>query len=163
MAKVMASRGVKINHIYYWCEAFRQIEGEMVSVRYDPFDASTAYAFVRKQWLRCHSEYYGTLKGRSEREVMLATTELHRRYHNHSSRFAVTARRLAEFLQSVEAEESLLTQRLRDRENRSIRLAVASGTGNSDTVVEQVVPARPIQPIGPAVEEGTVSEVYGEF
>jgi hypothetical protein len=93
---------------------------------------------------------------------MLATTELHRQYHNHSSRFAVTARRLAEFLQSVEAEESLLTQRLRDRENRGIRLAVA-GTGNCDTVVEQVVPAQPIQPIGPAVDEGTVSEVYGEF
>ncbi|MCI0723881.1 MAG: transposase family protein [Acidobacteria bacterium] len=162
-AKVMASRGVKINHIYYWCEAFRQIEGEIVSVRYDPFDAGTAYAFVRKQWLRCHSECYGTLKGRSEREVMLATTELHRQYHNHSSRFAVTARRLAEFLQSVEAEESLLTQRLRDRENRSIRLAVATRTGNSDTVVEQAVPARPIKPIGPAVDEGTVSEVYGEF
>ena len=42
-AKVMASRGVKINHIYYWCEAFRQIEGEIVSVRYDPFDAVSAH------------------------------------------------------------------------------------------------------------------------
>jgi hypothetical protein len=74
----MVSRGVKINHIYYWCEAFRQIEGEVVAVRYDPFDAGTAYAFVRKQWLQCYSECFATLKGHSERELMLATTELHR-------------------------------------------------------------------------------------
>lgn len=39
MAKVMPSRGVKINHVCYWCEAFRQIEGETVPIRYDPFDA----------------------------------------------------------------------------------------------------------------------------
>ncbi len=107
-AKVMPARGVKINHTYYWCEAFRQIEGGIVPVRYDPFDAGTAYAFVRKQWLQCHSECYGTLKGRSEREMMLATTELHRRYHNHLTGFAITARRLAEFLQSVERKRVCL-------------------------------------------------------
>lgn len=90
-ARVMPSRGIKIHHIYYWCEAFRQIEGEVVPVRYDPFDAGTAYAFVRKQWVQCHSDCYGTLKGRSEREIMLATTELRRRYHNHSAAFHITA------------------------------------------------------------------------
>jgi len=34
----------------------------------------------------------------------------------------ITARRLAEFLQSVEAEEALLMQRLRDGESRNILL-----------------------------------------
>jgi len=54
-AKVMPSRGVKINHICYWCEAFRdpEVQCEIVPVRYDPFDAGIAYAFVRKQWLQC--------------------------------------------------------------------------------------------------------------
>ena len=100
-AKVMQSRGVKINHICYWCAAFRQVEGETVPVRYDPFDAGIAYAFVQGQWLQCHSDCYGTLKGRSEREIMLATTELRRKHQNHSTGFAITARHLAEFLQSV--------------------------------------------------------------
>jgi putative transposase len=161
-AKVVPSRGVKINHTYYWCEAFRQIEGRTVPVRYDPFDAGIAYTFVRRQWLQCHSECYGTLKGRSEREIMLATTELHRRYHNHSVGFAITARRLAEFLQSVEAEETLLTQRLRDRENRTIRMGI-TGAENSAAVVGQAAPARPIERVGPAVDEGTAGEVYAEF
>ena len=74
-AKVMPSRGVKINHVYYWCEAFRdpEVQRKAVPIRYDPFDAGLAYAFVRKQWLQCHSEYYAVLKGRTEREIMLAT------------------------------------------------------------------------------------------
>ena len=83
-AKVTPSRGVKINHIYYWCEAFRdpEVQCEAVAVRYDPFDAGSAYAFVRKQWLQCHSEYYAVLKDRSQREIMLATNELHQRRRN---------------------------------------------------------------------------------
>jgi hypothetical protein len=157
-AKVMVSRGVKINHIYYWCGAFRQVEGEAVPVRYDPFDAGTAYAFVGKQWLRCHSEYFGAFKSRSEREIMLATTELHHR--NRSSRFHITAQRLAEFLESVEAEEVLLTQRLRDRESLTIRLGIAAGGENRDTVIEQHAPARPHDDA--AVDEA-VGELYGEF
>lgn len=64
--------------------------------------------------LQCRSDCYGTLKGRSEREIMLATAELLRRHQNHSTGFHVTARRLDEFLQSIEAQENLLTQRLRD-------------------------------------------------
>ena len=128
-AKVMRSRGVKINHVYNWCEAFRdpEVQCQAVPVRYDPFDAGIAYAFVRKQWLQCHSEYYAVLKDRSEREVMLATHELHQRHRNHSAAFAVTVRKLAEFLQSVEAEESLLTQRLSDVESRAVRLTLTKG------------------------------------
>jgi len=156
-AKVMVSRGVKINHIYYWCDSFRQVEGEIVPVRYDPFDAGTAYAFVGKQWLQCHSEHFGALKGRSEREIMLATTELHRRRRNHSSTFHTTAQRLAAFLESVEAEEVLLTQRLRDRESLAIRLGVAVG---KKPAVEEHEPANPHDD---ATEVEAVGELYGEF
>jgi len=159
-AKVMVSRGVKINHIYYWCDAFRQIEGEIVPVRYDPFDAGTAYVFVGKQWLQCHSECFATLKGRSEREIMLATTELHGRRRNHAASFNVTARHLAEFLESVKAEEILLTQRLRDRESLGIRLGIVAGAENTKAVVEQHAPARPTKDVG--VDE-VVGELYGEF
>jgi putative transposase len=164
-AKVMPSRGVKINHVYYWCEAFRhpEVQREAVPIRCDPFDAGLAYAFVRKQWLQCHSEYYAVLKGRSEREVMLATNELHQRRHNHSSGFTVTARQLAEFLQSVEAEEKLLTQRLRDWESKDVRLTVTRRPLN-----EGCTPHRDADvPVGPSVgqqaEGTTVGEVYGAF
>jgi hypothetical protein len=41
---------------------------------------------------------YAVLKGRTEREIMLVTNELHQRRRNHSADFTVTAQQLAEFL-----------------------------------------------------------------
>jgi transposase InsO family protein len=108
--------GVKIHHLYYWSEAFLdpELEGTALPVRFDPFDAGIAYAFVRGRWVRCISEHHARLAGRSEREVQLATVELRRRQQRHAGQLTVTARALADFLASVEAEEVLLEQRLRD-------------------------------------------------
>ena len=64
------------------------------------------------------SEHYAQFAGRSERELMLATAELRRRHQRHAQQLAITARKLADFLASVEAEEVLLRQRLRDAEGR---------------------------------------------
>jgi len=163
-AQVVAGKGVKIHHLYYWAEAFRdpRIQGEQVAVRYDPFDAGAAYAFVHKRWVQCHSEYYTVFKGRSRREVMLATQELRQRYHNHSAAFAVTARHLAEFLQSVEAEEILLNQRLSDLEGGRIRLGLTNGVGSKNCGTLALCFERPVADGEPQVEL-VVDEVYGEF
>jgi hypothetical protein len=123
-AKISPGRGVKINHVYYWSDTFRdpEFEQRQLAVRYDPFDAGTAYAFCRNQWVECHSEYYAVFRGRSEKEVMLATKELHKQHQQHSKqRFNLNAKTLAIFLESVEAEEALLLQRLRDRETVGMR------------------------------------------
>ena len=164
-AKVMPSRGVKINHVYYWCEAFRdpEVQREAVPVRYDPFDAGLAYAFVRKQWLQCHSEYYAVLKGRSEREIMLVTNELRQRRRNHSADFTVTARQLAEFLQSVEAEEKLLTQRLRDWESKDVRLTLTKRPSNEDCAPYRKADVAAAPRVEQQGDETTLSEVYGAF
>ena len=55
--------------------------------------------------------------------MMIATAELRKRSQDHSREFQVTARRLADFVASVEAEESLLIQRLQDAAARRIRQA----------------------------------------
>ena len=88
---------------------------------------------------------------------MLATTELYRRRRNHSSSFHITAQRLAAFLESVEAEEVLLTQRLCDRESLTIRLGIAVG---EKPAVEECEPANPHDD---AAEDEVVGELYGEF
>ena len=161
----MSSRGVKINHIYYWCEAFRdpEVQREKVPIRYDPFDAGLAYAFVRKQWLQCHSEYYAVLKGRSEREIMLASNELHQRRRNYSAEFTVTARQLAEFLQSVEAEEKLLTQRLRDWESKDVRSTLTKRPLSEDCAPFREAEVSAAPSVERQTDETTVSEVYGAF
>ena len=121
-AKVVPRLGVKINYLCYWSDAFldAEVEATQVPVRYDPLDAGTAYAFVKGRWVRCISEHYARFAGRSEREVMQATVELRRRNQCHGQRFAVTARKLADFLASVEAEEVLLEQRLQDAEAKDV-------------------------------------------
>jgi putative transposase len=132
VAKISPGLGVKINHLYYWSEQFRNPtwETRLVPVRYDPFDVGTAFAFVGKQWIECHSEYYAAFHGHSEREVHLATEELRKRLQNHSGQFQVTAKKLAAFLESVEIEESVLAQRLADLEARGLKCAVEVSTRN---------------------------------
>jgi transposase InsO family protein len=131
-AKVSPGRGVKLNHVFYWSDALRDptIEGQQVEVRYDPFDAGIAYAYVGKRWVQCISEHYSSLKGKSERELMLATTELRKRAQNHAGQFAVTAKKLANFLASIEAEESLRVQRSRDREAKSVLTTMEGSLAN---------------------------------
>jgi hypothetical protein len=115
-AKVVPGKGVQINYLYYWSEFFRdpEVEKALIPVRYDPFDAGTAHVFVKGQWTECHSEHYAVFRGRSEKEIRLASQELRRIRQCHAQQFTVTAAKLAEFLGSVEAEEVLLKQRLID-------------------------------------------------
>lgn len=121
-AKVFPGRGVKIKNLYYWSDAFRhpEVECTQVSVRYDPFNAGRSFAYVRGQWVECYSERYATFRDRSEREVMLATIELRRRQTRHSGQLNTTATKLAQFLESIEAEEVLLRQQLADKATRNV-------------------------------------------
>ena len=167
-AKVSPGRGVIINHIYYWVEAFRDptIEGHEVAVRYDPFDIGIAYAFVKNRWMECCSEHHLVLKGRSEKEVMLASKEVRGRRQLHSQeRFTLTARKLADFLGSAEAEEKCLVQRLRDRESKSIRHngpVVVSGDPSDPEGCMECKPGRPSSvPLLVGQPESTA--IYGDF
>jgi len=82
---------------------------------------------VRHRWLQCISEHYGTLHGKSEREMMLATAELRRRAQQHTAQFTVTAKKLADFLASAEGERLLSTQRARDREAKDVLASMQGG------------------------------------
>jgi putative transposase len=135
-AKVDGRAGVKINSLYYWSEAFRDPEsvGRQVPVRYDPFNVGVAYAFVCGRWVRCISEYYARFNGRSERELQCATAELHQRKLHLSRSRAITPLVLGDFIHSVEGEEKLLLQRLRDTASKRIR-CVADGDPRDDNAV----------------------------
>lgn len=128
-AKVQSGRGVKINSIYYWSNTFRdpEIENASVPVRYDPFDISIAYTFVRGQWVQCISQYYAEFQGRSEKELKLVSTELRKRQRDHTQQSKVSVKNLAEFLASVEAQEALLKQRSYDAEVKEVFRVIDGG------------------------------------
>ncbi|HEX4951478.1 MAG TPA: Mu transposase C-terminal domain-containing protein [Blastocatellia bacterium] len=167
-AKVLPGRGVRIHNLLYWCEAFRhpRIEGTRVAVRYDPYDAGRAWAACdstgRPHWCECHSEYYSVLRGRSEKELLLATQELRARRRQPTQRFSVQAKQLAVFLQSAEAEEALLKQRLRDLATRRLLTAVDTASSADSATVEVLRQAdtSPPHAVEPAPE---VRELYEEF
>jgi putative transposase len=170
-AKLLPGRGVKIHHLYYWSESFRDpdIENKQLKVRYDPFDIGTAYALVKNRWVRCHSEYYAIFNGRSEKELLIATKELRAQKTNHSRQFTVSAKRLADFLQSVAVEEASLMQRLRDAESRK---ACGSRNPSPDRLPERVANQSDSQEVADrsseslsdiAAEEAQTLEVYEDF
>lgn len=128
--KVHPTKGIQIRGIHYWNSVFRDPEIHKISVeiRYDPFDVGIAYAYVRGQWVKCISEYYTIFKGRSEKEIWLATAELQKRNSNHHKHLKVRAKKLASFLSTAEAEEVLLAQRLRDAQGFEVFTALEKVT-----------------------------------
>jgi putative transposase len=120
-AKV-SKRGIKVNNIHYWSDSFNdeKVRGTRPPTRLDPWNAGVMYAYVRKRWVEAYSEYFAVFRNRSEREMMLASEELRHRNRLAAKRSSMTAKTLAEFLQSVEAEEALLHQRLADLAARQI-------------------------------------------
>lgn len=128
-ARVVPGKGAKINHVFYWATALRdpEVERMLVAVRYDPYDAGVAYVYVRNRWVQCVSEHYSALRGKSERELMLATAELRRRAQQHAGQCTVTA--LADFLASAEGEHVWRVQRTKDREAKDVLTQIQCGVG----------------------------------
>ena len=95
--------------------------------------------------------------GRSEKEIMLASQELRRIRQGHSKEFKVTAAKLAEFLESVEAEEALLEQRLRDTESRHLR------TAHSTSIVDSPMSSMASGSAATPINTDRVLDVYEEM
>jgi transposase InsO family protein len=172
-AQVVPGKGVKINYIFYWGPVLREPELERIRVpiRYDPYDAGVAYVYVQNRWVQCISEHYSILRGKSERELMLATAELRRRAQKHAEQFTVTAKKLADFLESAEGDRFLSRQRARDQEAKE---ALGSGQGacidqpcNSSLRMRKELPTSSLVPIVqtktaklPCLDDLTVYEEY---
>ncbi len=143
-ARIMLNDGVKVNNIYYWSDEFRNPElvGRQVPVRYDPFNMGEAYAYVSGRWITGTSEYFWFFQGRTEREMLLAGSEIRRRDQLLNRNRTLTAKRLAEFISSLEQEESslraqrILLQRSRDGELRDIHALINGGQSASTTPLQ---------------------------
>ncbi|WP_107670688.1 DDE-type integrase/transposase/recombinase [Cyanothece sp. BG0011] len=170
-AKVQPSMGIKINYIYYWANIFRdpEIEKTYVPIRYDPFDAGIAYAYVRGFWVKCTSQYFADFQGRSEKEIKLATKELIKRFSNHQKKSKVSAKKLAEFLTSVQAEEVLLQQRQRDMEAKDVFQVINGGHANQNPIFSSIatdVASSTLTDTTSSIAEDTLPdnlEIYEEF
>jgi putative transposase len=133
-AKVTES-GVKINRILYWHEDMQRAEvmATSVPVRWDPFDAGVAYAYILDRWVQCFSRHYAQYRGRSAKEVQEATRILREKYRTQGLSIDLSDRQVADFLVSLEAAEALQEQRMRDREQQAVFKALNSMAAGGET------------------------------
>ncbi|GAX45378.1 integrase, catalytic region [Tolypothrix sp. NIES-4075] len=120
---VQPGRGVKVNHIYYWCQAFRnpEVEKTAVEVKIDPFNVSVAYCYVKGLWHECTSNHYPYLQGRTEKELQVISTDLRQRKRHQGQATVRSNTELMEYLQGAyQVEEKLLKQRLQALENQTV-------------------------------------------
>ncbi|MDJ0574610.1 MAG: Mu transposase C-terminal domain-containing protein [Xenococcaceae cyanobacterium MO_234.B1] len=141
-ATVQPGKGIKVNYLYYWSDAFRnpEVERTKVPVRYDPFDIGVAYAYVQGRWVKCISQYYSIFEGRSEKELLLASQEIRQQGKLTRTSPSVSAKRLAEFIAKVQEHETLLLQRLRDIEGKQVQSALMNA--EIETVTEPMPRSR---------------------
>ncbi|XGV96566.1 MAG: Mu transposase C-terminal domain-containing protein [Leptolyngbya sp. BL-A-14] len=118
-------KGIKVHYIWYWHESFNKIRNtreDRVNVKYDPFDFSVVYAYVKGEWVKCHCKQKWELewlKGRSEKEWMIATEELKKLNElERKSSNTITGRQLADFFRRVEMAEAALSTSWRDAKTK---------------------------------------------
>ncbi len=181
-AKLVPGKGVKVNNIFYWARGdvfldHPELEKKQLPLRYDPYDVGHIYVSIpgHRQPVECISEHYAQLKGRSERELQIATEQLRQRDRHHSQQFTVTAAKFASFITSVEAQEALLAQRKRDCEARAV-FAVMEGRQASggeipppQSVIHAEIKPDPASATQPSTSPGTAPDgsvddaIYEDF
>lgn len=117
-AKVTRSRGIKIKNFYYWNNEMRAAYGLNVPVRYDPYNVAIVYAFIKGKWIRCISQHYALLNGRSEKEIAMITLEILNRRSNHNKKMVVNAQKVAAFIAETQGIELELKDMRRAAEMR---------------------------------------------
>ena len=129
IATVKQNAGVKIESIYYNCDALQadRLVGTTVAVRFDPADKGLAWALVQGEWVECHSEHYNVFRGRSEREVRQATQILRAREKAAGRSFKPNGQILGEFLRETAKDEELLKLRKLDLLQHEIVSLIEAG------------------------------------
>lgn len=110
VARVRPGAYVRIHNIPYQAPELMAagFVGTDVRVRYDPFNAGVAYAYVQSGWVEMRSPHYAVFSRYSEREIQAATEEIRERFGERYRNRAVNAEMLAKFLSEVDQQEQLM-------------------------------------------------------
>ena len=109
--------------------------------------------------LKCLSEHYLQLRGHTEREIQVASAEMRKSQQNHGRGATITAKRLADFLASVESHEAVLTQRQHDLETRDVLVRMGGYRmlpGEQDQALFDDTPSSPPLPVHDKSTDGVL-------
>lgn len=147
-AKVQAD-GVKINYLYYSAPELRPLIGKKVPVRFDPYNMAIAYAMVQGGWVTLRSRFFAELKGRGERELIVAR-EQYRKRRGDVEKLRLSESSFVKFLLEMDKTEEMLIEHHRSIEMRRAADVIdeldeqddEEGTSSSPGAVALPVPAR---------------------
>lgn len=147
-AKVIPSKGVKVNNIFYWHEGFSSplVARSSVSVRYDPYNIGHVYAFVNGTWVRCLSRYHEHLEGLTEHELKAVSAEIRMRYSDHNRNTDNYDQIIAQFIaENLDQEKMLLAQK-RASEAKTLRSHITLVKSDAESSREPAPYPEPPQP-----------------
>ncbi|WP_296651309.1 DDE-type integrase/transposase/recombinase [Paraburkholderia sp.] len=119
--QVDGQRGVKVHDLFYWHPEFASplIAGRHLSVRYDPWDASSVYVRVNSEWLHAICRTLAALGQITHAERKALSAEYAGRFRTPIND-ARADQRLAEFMQTFTPEGAIATDMERHAENRAL-------------------------------------------
>ena len=122
-AKVIRSRGVKIEYIFYKnSRVFKaaNVYGKQVEVRFDPWNRAIAYAYINGRWetLQAPPDLFYKLQNRSHRELRALSEELRRTKSLYGENFNSRVMEMAEKHAPREVLENIQKQRQRADQKR---------------------------------------------
>jgi putative transposase len=76
--RTITQHGIKVQHIWYSNKEFRiqHLEGKIVQVLLDPWDASVVYALVNDEWIECRSKLFCQRNRFTREELQYAMDEM---------------------------------------------------------------------------------------
>src|SRR6185436_2042537 len=138
-AKNLLSRGLKINNEYYRHPVLdeRELLEKQLPIKYEPYDYSVAWVYVRDKWLKCLSQEHYQLRGLSESELRVRTAERTKRHTAFARRLGERAEKNARDTiedQKREAElaDKIALLRAKQREDAQVRAQI-DGTLSTST------------------------------
>ena len=119
--KLHPQKGIHLNYLDYWSESFKDptLWGTQVEVKFDPSNASLAYAYVNKKWVTCISAHANIFRNWTASSMAMAT-ELYRATKKASGiQNSIDAIELAAFMDEAAKDEAIMLQRIKERALKS--------------------------------------------
>lgn len=159
-AKVTPS-GVRINYFWFNSDVLFPLIGNQIPVKYEPYDLSTAWAYVNRVWVPLTSRFHRTLRGLTERELHMLTEE-YRQRRGQVEFERLSDRKLILFLRDVESEEKFLLERKRAQE---LQRVLGISTDEQPSTLEADAQGRPASSAqhGSASAAGADGDIGDEF
>lgn len=118
-AKVQAHDGVQVDNLYYWDKIFNDADvvGTRVQVRYDPFDITKVFAFVKNQWVQCDCLKLRPLRHLGPENLCAASLEIRKSRSDYNKRRNEILERVETFLDATVKKGEDLAHLLRTKES----------------------------------------------